>query len=134
MALITLPSYERFEVSGARVIASKKCSASLRSVLEREGLYEFAMKLVHHEMMKSLEVERDKAHKALMGLIERHDYSAYGGAPLLGIDGICIICHGSSGDRAIKNALGVAAQYAKARLNERIVEELEAVPAGVDDD
>ena len=42
MALITLPSYERFEVSGARVIASKKCSASLRSVLEREGLYEFA--------------------------------------------------------------------------------------------
>ena len=42
MALITLPSYERFEVSGARVIASKQCSASLRSVLEREGLYEFA--------------------------------------------------------------------------------------------
>ena len=42
MALITLPSYERFEVSGARVIASKKCSGSLRSVLEREGLYEFA--------------------------------------------------------------------------------------------
>ena len=42
MALITLLSYERFEVSGARVIASKQCSASLRSVLEREGLYEFA--------------------------------------------------------------------------------------------
>ena len=38
--------------------------------------------------------------------IGRYDYSAYGGAPLLGIDGICIICHGSSGERAIKNALG----------------------------
>jgi hypothetical protein len=40
--LISLPSYERFEVGGARVIASVKCSAGLRTVLEREGLYEFA--------------------------------------------------------------------------------------------
>jgi glycerol-3-phosphate acyltransferase PlsX len=46
----------------------------------------------------------------------------------LGIDGICIICHGSSGDRAIKNALGVAAHYARTRLNELIVQELESSP------
>ena len=32
---------------------------------------------------------------ALQSLVHKHDYSAYGGAPLLGIDGICIICHGS---------------------------------------
>ena len=51
--------------------------------------------------------------------------SEHGGAPLLGIDGICIICHGSSGDRAIKNALAVAAQYVRAKLNELIVQELE---------
>ena len=40
-----------------------------------------------------------------MELANRYDYSTYGGAPLLGIDGACIICHGSSGERAIKNAL-----------------------------
>jgi len=42
VAVFALPSYERFEVAGARVIASVKCSASLRGVLEREALYEFA--------------------------------------------------------------------------------------------
>jgi len=42
MVALTIPSYERFEVGGARVIASVKCSASVRGVLEREGLYEFA--------------------------------------------------------------------------------------------
>ncbi len=99
-----------------------------------EGLFEFAMKLVHHELTKTLETERDKAHESLHGLIQRHDYSAYGGAPLLGIDGICIICHGSSGDRAIKNALKVGAQYARAGLNEKIVEELNAVPVLVGDE
>jgi glycerol-3-phosphate acyltransferase PlsX len=46
----------------------------------------------------------------------------------LGIDGVCIICHGSSGAKAIQNALGVAAQYARARLNEKIVQELEGSP------
>src|SRR5438874_2253100 len=91
-----------------------------------EGVFDFVMKMVSSEVLKALDSERQKAQQAIYGLLQRYDYSAYGGAPLLGIDGICIICHGSSGDRAIKNALGVAAQYAKARLNERIEEELEA--------
>lgn len=42
MMTLAIPSYERFEVGGARVIASVKCSASVRGVLEHEGLYEFA--------------------------------------------------------------------------------------------
>src|SRR4051794_31720065 len=99
-----------------------------------EGVFDFVMKLVSSEVLKALDSERQKAQQAIYGLLQRYDYSAYGGAPLLGIDGICIICHGSSGDRAIKNALGVAAQYAKARLNELIVQELEAVPITSDDD
>lgn len=99
-----------------------------------EGLFEFVMKMVMTELHQSLEVEKHKAHQAITNLIHKHDYSAYGGAPLLGIDGICIICHGSSGERAIKNALGVAAQYANSGLNAKIVEELTAVPALVEDD
>ncbi|MHB1421694.1 MAG: phosphate acyltransferase PlsX [Gemmataceae bacterium] len=96
-----------------------------------EGVFEFALKMVFQELLGALDVERDKARQALESLIHRYDYSAFGGAPLLGIDGVCIICHGSSGDRAIKNALGVAANYARAHLNELIVKELEtSSPAG----
>jgi glycerol-3-phosphate acyltransferase PlsX len=87
---------------------------------------------LHHELLGALGVERGKAAQVLQELGSRYDYSAYGGAPLLGIDGICIICHGSSGDRAIKNALGMAAQYARAGLNELIVKELEKLPAATD--
>jgi glycerol-3-phosphate acyltransferase PlsX len=93
-----------------------------------EGVFEFTLKIVFQEVLGALDVEREKAKKTLEGLIHRYDYSAFGGAPLLGIDGVCIICHGSSGDRAIKNALGIAASYARARLNELIVKELEASP------
>jgi glycerol-3-phosphate acyltransferase PlsX len=93
-----------------------------------EGVFEFIMKVASHEILGALGQERDKAKAALQNLVARYDYSAFGGAALLGIDGVCIICHGSSGEKAIKNALGVAAQYARARLNERIVQELEASP------
>lgn len=93
-----------------------------------EGVFEFTMKIVLQDLLGALDVEREKAKQALEGLIHRYDYSAFGGAPLLGIDGVCIICHGSSGERAIQNALGVAANYARAHLNELIVKELEASP------
>jgi glycerol-3-phosphate acyltransferase PlsX len=100
-----------------------------------EGVFEFVMKMVGKELAGALSSERDKALLALQNLVARYDYAEHGGAPLLGIDGICIICHGSSGDRAIKNALGVAANYARLRLNERIVLELEAsAAAGADDE
>jgi len=99
-----------------------------------EGVFEFSMKMAFQEVLGALDVEREKAKKALEALVSRYDYSAFGGAPLLGIDGVCIICHGSSGDRAIKNALGVAASYARARLNELIVKELEANPPASSDE
>lgn len=46
----------------------------------------------------------------LGALIRRLDYTEYGGAPLLGINGVTIICHGGSPPRAIRNAIRVAAQ------------------------
>ncbi|MBY0506879.1 MAG: phosphate acyltransferase PlsX [Bryobacteraceae bacterium] len=52
------------------------------------------------------------------------DYSEYGGAPLLGVKGVCIICHGRSNANAMKNAIRVAAEYAGGRINERIEQEL----------
>jgi glycerol-3-phosphate acyltransferase PlsX len=90
-----------------------------------EGVFDFAMKMAAQEVIGALDAERSRGQQALQALVERYDYSSQGGAPLLGIDGICIICHGSSGDLAIKNALAVAARYTKAKLNEMIVQELE---------
>jgi glycerol-3-phosphate acyltransferase PlsX len=94
-----------------------------------EGVFDFVMKMASNEILGSLDAERPRAQLAIQALLNRYDYSEHGGAPLLGIDGICIICHGSSGDRAIKNALGVAGRYAASRLNDIIVQELAAAPA-----
>ena len=63
-----------------------------------------------------------------MNLVKRYDHEEFGGAPLLGVDGICIICHGSSKERAIENALAMSAKYARAKLNEAIVQELAESP------
>jgi len=54
------------------------------------------------------------------------DYSERGGALLLGVDGRCIICHGSSTPKAIKNAIRVAAEFVKQDVNKHIIEELES--------
>ncbi|HEY6011383.1 MAG TPA: phosphate acyltransferase PlsX [Nitrospirota bacterium] len=58
-------------------------------------------------------------------LKRRVDYAEYGGAPLIGIDGISIISHGRSSDRAIKNAIRVAAELAKSEINRHIHEDIE---------
>jgi glycerol-3-phosphate acyltransferase PlsX len=71
----------------------------------------------------------DAGQKIAMGLKRlktRFEYEEFGGAPLLGIRGACIICHGASGSRAIKNALRVAGTMASERLRDRIVEQLGA--------
>lgn len=55
---------------------------------------------------------------------KRVDYSEYGGAPLLGVKGVCIICHGRSNSNAIKNAIRVAAEFSSGNINQRIENEL----------
>ncbi len=62
---------------------------------------------------------------AFWALKRRVDYAEYGGAPLLGINGISIISHGRSSDRAIKNAIRVAADFARTEVNRHIQEDIE---------
>ena len=62
------------------------------------------------------------AGTALAGIKQKMDYSSTGGAPLIGVDGSVIICHGRSVSTAIANAIGVAADFAKSGLNDLIVE------------
>lgn len=61
----------------------------------------------------------------------KHDWQEYGGAPLLGVGGYCLICHGRSESRAIKNAIRVAKQLVASGVNPRIIEEIAAsIPGG----
>lgn len=55
---------------------------------------------------------------------KRVDYSEYGGAPLLGVKGVVIICHGRSNDNAIRNAIRVAAEFSSEHVNDRIAHEM----------
>lgn len=66
------------------------------------------------------------ASSAFNNLKKKMDYSEYGGAPLLGVDGRCIISHGSSDPKAIKNAIRVAGDFMTQGVNNHIVEELES--------
>ena len=64
------------------------------------------------------------AKTAFSELKKRLDYSEYGGAPLLGVRGVCIISHGRANANAIKNAIRVAAEFAQGKVNQTIEEEL----------
>ncbi|RMF57847.1 MAG: phosphate acyltransferase, partial [Calditrichaeota bacterium] len=61
---------------------------------------------------------------AFTAMKRRYDYEEYGGVPLLGIDGISIICHGSSTGKALKNAIHVARIMGEKKVNSHIQEEL----------
>jgi glycerol-3-phosphate acyltransferase PlsX len=58
---------------------------------------------------------------------KRIDHTEYGGAPLLGLKGVCIITHGSSNANAIKNAVRVAAEFAERDINKSIEQGLSAI-------
>lgn len=68
------------------------------------------------------------ARRALGDMRSRFDYAEYGGAPLLGINGTAIVAHGSSGPRAIRNAIRVAYESARLEVGDQIVDALRAFP------
>ncbi len=93
-----------------------------------EGLADAAMQMLRVEIVKSLPAKIGYllARKAFKAFKKRVDYAESGGAPLLGIDGIGIICHGKSNSHAIKNAILEAAKMAKGNINQDILENLAA--------
>jgi glycerol-3-phosphate acyltransferase PlsX len=91
-----------------------------------EGVIEIIVKMLKESLQGSIPAQMGYllASKALKGFKRRLDYSEYGGAPLLGVKGVCIICHGRSNANAIKNAIHIAATFAEKRINQRIESEL----------
>lgn len=89
-----------------------------------EGLAEGLFKTIKREIEAESPDLAPRFEPVVEAIWARHDYSEYGGAPLLGVDGACIICHGSSGVRAIKNAVRVAVEFVRSNLNDIIMQRL----------
>jgi glycerol-3-phosphate acyltransferase PlsX len=87
-----------------------------------EGLAETILKMLKREItsVSTGRVGYLLMKPAIRNFKKRTDYDEYGGAPLLGINGSCIISHGRSTSKAIKNALRVAADYSRKRVFDAI--------------
>jgi phosphate acyltransferase len=115
----------------ARVVV---CEGFTGNVLLKagEGAVEFLFDELKKAFMQLLPTLPPEAGQKVVGglkeLKTRFEYHEFGGGPLLGIRGACIICHGSSDARAIKNALRVASLMAEDRINDLIVQQLAQAP------
>jgi phosphate acyltransferase len=91
-----------------------------------EGLVEAISSLLKESLSKTLssKVGYVLSRRAFNEFKKRVDYSEYGGAPLLGVRGVCLIAHGGSNANAIKNAIRVAAEFAEGGVNDKIEKEL----------
>lgn len=91
-----------------------------------ESLAEMILHFLKRELSKNLSLKlgaylTKPAFKKFKKLV---DYSEYGGAPLLGINGVCIICHGASSAKAVKNGIRVAAEFIDHQVNLHIEERI----------
>lgn len=98
-----------------------------------EGLIEAFTSMLKDEIMASLpsKVGYMLAKGAFARLKKKVDYSEYGGAPLLGLNGVCIISHGRSNAKAMKNAICRAHEFATNKVNEHLAEQI-AVDAAIE--
>jgi glycerol-3-phosphate acyltransferase PlsX len=87
-----------------------------------EGLAVGIFTLLREELSRGLPVRLGVAlaRPRLRALARRMDYTEYGGAPLLGVNGVCIISHGSSKAKAIRNAVALAEESVRARMVDAI--------------
>ncbi len=84
--------------------------------------YEAVAPMIVRVLSEHPGIDAEHVKSALKGF----DATNYGGAPLLGVKGVSIICHGNSPPRAIKNAINVAVRAVETRMNDQIGKKLEA--------
>lgn len=87
-----------------------------------EGAVEGLFRAIKHELMQEKPRLALKFKPVIMRVYQKHDYNEYGGAPLLGINGTALICHGASKARTIRNAVFASKKYHTQRINEKITE------------
>ncbi|HLY15899.1 MAG TPA: phosphate acyltransferase PlsX [Bryobacteraceae bacterium] len=130
--LKSLPMHFVGNVEGSDIYTGKTdvivCDGFIGNVALKvsEGLVEMVKQMLQESLRATItrQIGYVLARAAFSDFKKRVDYSEYGGAPLLGVRGICIICHGRSNANAIKNAIRVAAEFSSGNVNQRIEEEL----------
>jgi glycerol-3-phosphate acyltransferase PlsX len=87
-----------------------------------EGVGRFVREVLRESLTRTVtaQVGALLSRRAFNDFRRRLDYREYGGAPLLGVRGVCIIGHGSSNDRAIFNGIRVAYEFSRSGANESI--------------
>jgi phosphate acyltransferase len=93
-----------------------------------EGLSDGIFKAIGREIQREADLAARFA-PVVKKLYAEYDYHEYGGAPLLGVNGVCLISHGSSVARTITNAITRARLFVSSGVNEAIVQRLAAMPA-----
>ena len=91
-----------------------------------EGLAEGLFQTILSELQEFAPDLLGEFKPVMKKIYAKHDYQEHGGAPLLGVNGYCLICHGRSESRAIKNAIRVGKQLVESGVNPEIVKEIEA--------
>jgi glycerol-3-phosphate acyltransferase PlsX len=95
-----------------------------------EGMAEGMFQTIASELQESDPKLLEQFKPVMKRIFQKHDWQEYGGAPLLGVAGYCLICHGRSDSRAIKNAIRVGKQLSGSDVNSNIVKEIaESIPA-----
>jgi glycerol-3-phosphate acyltransferase PlsX len=130
--LKTLPVYFVGNVEGNDLFSGKVdvivCDGFVGNIALKicEGLAMEIVKFMRKTYKGSLtsQVGYMLSRGALKSIKRMMDYSEYGGAPLPGVRGVCVISHGKSNANAMKNAIRVAAGLARAHVNEKIEQEL----------
>ncbi|MBP8910775.1 MAG: phosphate acyltransferase PlsX [Phycisphaerae bacterium] len=89
-----------------------------------EGAVDSLFRAIKKELMQEQPQLALMFKPIIMRVYQKHDYNEYGGAPLLGIDGTALICHGASKARTIRNAVRTAKTCHTQKINERIQESL----------
>ncbi len=91
-----------------------------------EGVVETIFYMARNEIMKNIfaKVGLFLMKRNLRKLYKKVDYTEYGGAQLLGINGVCIIGHGRSNPTAVKNAIGLAKDFVVNKVQEKIQNEI----------
>jgi glycerol-3-phosphate acyltransferase PlsX len=99
-----------------------------------EGLAEGLFQTIVAELEEGDPQLLEQFKPVMKRIYQKHDWQEYGGAPLLGVGGYCLICHGRSDSRAIKNAIRVGKQLVSSGINNTIVEEIAVSIPGGDDE
>jgi glycerol-3-phosphate acyltransferase PlsX len=94
-----------------------------------EGLVETVEQLLREELSSTFgtRVGYLLSRQAYRRFRKRLDYSEYGGAPLVGVNGLCIVGHGRSSPKAVRNAVAMAARFVRDDLLEKLAHEIQLV-------